>query len=281
MSDSEPYLLALIPLYLILWSLWLNGSWAYASRQGRSLIPQRFRNENVEVPRLALVLTLAYLLAPYLLQVFSNHKQVEVPEFDASAWIDGVKATLIVSMVILGGLLTVIMLSVRNDIELVKLGFRHDVIQKQIGYGAYGFLLAFAPVYLVMLAASPLQSEETLHPLLRLLQTMGFGKEMFWVIFLPVVMAPLVEELLYRVILQTWLIQHLGKVYGIALAAFFFASAHGFPDSMAIFPLGIFLGIVYQQRRSYIAAVSLHAIFNAYNVIIMYINVTHNIPAPV
>ncbi len=51
----------------------------------------------------------------------------------------------------------------------------------------------------------------------------------------------------------------------IAINALLFAVIHGFPDMIALVPLALILGWIYQRTQSYIAIVTTHAAFNTFN----------------
>lgn len=149
--------------------------------------------------------------------------------------------------------------------SLVQLGFRLDQIPTQLRDGALGFLLALVPVILLLVATHPFRSEETLHPLLQLLRSAPGVVAIGWVFLSAIVVAPLFEELLYRVLLQSWLEGFLSPLRAIIVSSLIFSLVHGFPDSIPLFPLAFLLGTLYYYRRSYIANVFMHALFNAIN----------------
>jgi uncharacterized protein len=238
------------------WSVWIS-----LMRQGRTLYPPRFRRGPHEVPVTAIGLTLLWLTV-HLYQRLTIRPPAE---FDADAMLEVAIDSAVSGLVVWGILLTVLIFSLRRYSDLVRFGFRCDEMPVQVHHGVTGFLAAFIPVYAVMFATYPLRSEETLHPLLRLLQEQGLRPEMIWVAIVAVVVAPLQEELLFRVVLQTWLERFLSGFGAVLVTAVLFSAVHGFPDSLGIFPLALVLGYVYRQRRSYLAVVLLHALFNAYN----------------
>lgn len=146
-------------------------------------------------------------------------------------------------------------------------GLRGEGVAGQLQLGAVGFLASLAPVLLMMLATLPWRSEEVMHPFLRLLQENGTFSTIAGVLLIAVVIAPLNEELLFRVVLQSWLSRHLGRMAGVWTTAIVFSMVHRFPDALGILPLALILGVVYDRRQSYLAVVVLHALFNAFNVV--------------
>lgn len=130
-------------------------------------------------------------------------------------------------------------------------------------YGLAGFLASLPPVVLVFNITAPLREPERLHPFVELLQNDPSAEGYVWVAVAVIVAAPLAEELVFRVILQGALRSRLSATWSIAISSVVFAGVHGFPDSLALLPLAVVLGYVFEQRRSYLAVVVLHALFNA------------------
>ncbi len=82
---------------------------------------------------------------------------------------------------------------------------------------------------------------------------------------------PIIEEFLFRGVLQNWLKQHLKRGSAIILSSFFFALIHMAPSQglgniplfFSLFIFGGFLGFVYERQGSLTASIILHATFNA------------------
>ncbi len=165
--------------------------------------------------------------------------------------------------IVVGGLL-VLCLQVTPGLSLKDYGFRFRGLPLQLGLGGLGFLAALLPVYLLLLATSPLRSAETLHPFLQFLQTQPDARSVAWIGLSVIVIAPLLEELIYRVVLQSAFAHWLPAGVAIPLAAAVFSLVHGWPDMIPLFPLALVLGFVYHRYRSYFAVVATHALFNAW-----------------
>ena len=86
---------------------------------------------------------------------------------------------------------------------------------------------------------------------------------------LAAVLAPLVEELMYRVVLQTWLEKIAPRREALIVVALVFSAMHQLPDAIPLFPLALILGYVYQQRRSYLSVVLIHMLFNGANLLFL------------
>lgn len=86
-----------------------------------------------------------------------------------------------------------------------------------------------------------------------------------------VLLAPFVEEFLFRALLQTWLKKRFRPLIAIAMSSISFSLFHfsklqeigNVTILGALFPLAFFLGFVYEKQRSLIAPITLHAMFNA------------------
>jgi membrane protease YdiL (CAAX protease family) len=94
-----------------------------------------------------------------------------------------------------------------------------------------------------------------------------------------VILAPLVEETLFRGFLQTYIRKHLGSKQAILITSASFALFHYSPGqgigNAAIIPslfiFSLFLGFLYEKQGTIIAPMFLHAIFNSISVINLYL----------
>ncbi len=92
---------------------------------------------------------------------------------------------------------------------------------------------------------------------------------------LIVFVVPVVEELLFRGFLQSWLIGKVSRgkaivITSVIFAFFHFSSAQGFGNVellASLFVLSCFLGFIYERQQSLWASVALHGIFNGVSVI--------------
>lgn len=86
-----------------------------------------------------------------------------------------------------------------------------------------------------------------------------------------ILLAPLVEELLFRGLLQNYLRTQVGSRAAILLSALIFALFHFSPSQglgnitigFSLFTLGIYLGFLYERQQSLLASLGLHMSFNA------------------
>ena len=102
--------------------------------------------------------------------------------------------------------------------------------------------------------------------------------QFFLTVFTIVILAPLIEETLFRGFLQSFIRQHLGSKRAILITALCFSFFHYSPEQGlanisiigSLFSLALFLGFVYDRRRSLAASIALHGYFNAINVLNLY-----------
>jgi membrane protease YdiL (CAAX protease family) len=107
------------------------------------------------------------------------------------------------------------------------------------------------------------------HAVQLFLQTPGFWPRAAFVLF-AVVVAPVVEELLFRGILLPLLVRRAGPAPGLALASAAFAALHA---DLAAFPalaiLAAALSLAYARTRSLAVPIALHVAFNAANLLLL------------
>lgn len=152
------------------------------------------------------------------------------------------------------------------------LGFHSQKLGRQFATGVFGYALAFAPVAIVYWLTASLRNDQSQHQLLKLIQSQPTFDTLLWVVLAAVVCAPLVEELLYRVILQSALRRLLPRWVAISLTALVFATVHRWPDAVPLLPLALVLGAVYDSTRSYWSVVVLHVLFNATNILLLWLS---------
>lgn len=163
----------------------------------------------------------------------------------------------------LGMALLLIMLLPLSGSKLCDYGITLSNPEAQLRLGLRGFLAVILPTTVLLWATSFLRSRESEHALLKLLDESPSAQTIGAVILAAAIAAPLWEELQFRVILQGWLSTLIPSRAAIGLVAFAFAVVHGWRDGLALAPLALILGYVYDRQRSYLAVVVIHALFNA------------------
>jgi uncharacterized protein len=156
-----------------------------------------------------------------------------------------------------------VMIAARHKNHFADYGIDLQGWLAEVRFGGLGFLACLPFVIAIILLSSHWRSPETQNPLLILLRQTGSERTIWEVVFAAVVSAPLAEELLFRVAFQGPLETQLPPKWAIAIPALIFASFHGVYDALPLLPLAISLGCLYHFRRSYVAVVTAHALFNA------------------
>jgi membrane protease YdiL (CAAX protease family) len=97
------------------------------------------------------------------------------------------------------------------------------------------------------------------------------------ILFLSVIV-PIMEEVLFRGYLQTWLRQYLKQIQSISITSFIFALFHysssqgakNFELFSALFLLSCFLGYLRERQKNLWAPIGLHCIFNFMSIVSIY-----------
>jgi hypothetical protein len=94
-----------------------------------------------------------------------------------------------------------------------------------------------------------------------------------------VILAPLIEETLFRGFLQTYIRRHLGPkqailITSVCFSLFHYSSGQGLGNIsiiISLFVLSLFLGFLYEKQGSILASMVLHGSFNLISVINLYL----------
>lgn len=170
----------------------------------------------------------------------------------------------------LAGLLA-LALFVPPRLSAADVGITFRDAARQLALGATGWLAALAPTLLMLLLARSYRSPETQHSFLKLLESRPEAATLVAMFLTVAVAAPLAEELTFRVILQGWLTSRLGSQRAVPLVALLFAFVHGWRDALPLLPLAVALGYIYDRRRSFLAIVATHGLFNAGMFLLQYL----------
>lgn len=177
--------------------------------------------------------------------------------------LEGVQLAALVAGVVWLGLMALI--ASTDPLQFRQLGLRSRNPQAELTWGSVGFLIAWLPVFVALLATQSLRDPQAEHGFFRVLEEQPGLITIGWISLAAVILAPLYEELLYRVVIQGWLRTVCPPTTAILISAVLFSLVHGFPDALALFPLALTLGVLYESRRSYPAVVVTHALFNLWN----------------
>lgn len=85
-----------------------------------------------------------------------------------------------------------------------------------------------------------------------------------WAMITTIVAAPILEEILFRGMIQDTLVRHYGAMRGIIVAAAIFGIIHIIPQqAINAFFIGLILGYIYLKTKSLLPVIIIHAINNA------------------
>jgi len=172
-----------------------------------------------------------------------------------------VLVSIIVDFVIVG--LTVPLLIISRQNRLADFGLDLRNWRGEVRFGGLGFLMSFPLVLIALVLMASIRGPETEHPYLKLLERTDSERAIIGIAVAAVIAAPLTEELIFRVLFQGLLESLVPPSVAILIPAVCFCAIHGRYDAIPLFPLALALGLVYHIRRSYIAVVTIHALFNA------------------
>lgn len=166
-------------------------------------------------------------------------------------------------VVFTGGLATVLIAILTcSQRPLAEYGLKWRAFGWQVVDGVFGYLLALLPMAALMLATAPFRNRENRNSLLTLLSESSDLGTIAAICFAAVILAPLYEELVFRVVLQGWLTSVVDPRYAIPIVALIFGAIHGLPDGIALLPLAGVLGYVFYRRHSYVSVLVIHGLFN-------------------
>lgn len=133
-------------------------------------------------------------------------------------------------------------------------------------------LAAWLPTAALRVGLLALLQDDTQHPFLDLIQNGAGPGVLLLIAVTAVILAPVMEELLYRVVILGGLLSRKStadsSLFAVGLTSVLFAFAHGFPDSVALLPLAAAITWTYHQRRSYRTVVLVHVLFNGFNIVL-------------
>ena len=84
------------------------------------------------------------------------------------------------------------------------------------------------------------------------------------IIVFAIVVAPVIEEFLFRFFLYNVIKRYVGRLLGVTFSALLFAAAHAhFPSFVPLFVLGSCFAIAYEWSGSILVAMTMHSVFNS------------------
>jgi len=262
-------------------------------RTGQLLAWEERRPVPWEAVDLGLILLLAFVMTVVVQLVFSQWSGVplatDVAQLPPDQRLGFVVASFVASLAILALVLAVVRL--RAGAGARDLGLRRDKVMDDLRLGVVAFLLLASPVFLIQFGLT--HRYPTRHPLVKFLQADPDPRLYAAAFVAAVCVAPLVEEWLFRVLLQGWLEKlaawwpaalHVSPIvnepgeevpgatnaalrpawWPIAVSALLFALAHYShgPDPIPLFVLALGLGYLYRQTHRLLPCVVVHLLVN-------------------
>lgn len=145
---------------------------------------------------------------------------------------------------------------------------------KQVGValGAYAvYIPLLAALYAIMVAISPALPVEQTHPIGERLAADASIWQWLWNFTQAVILAPIIEEFLFRGVLFKVLWQRTGRVWlSVFISSYLFAIIHPqfLSGLLPLTVLGAILSIVYAHTRSLFPCILIHALHNGLIVIV-------------
>jgi membrane protease YdiL (CAAX protease family) len=195
-------------------------------------------------------------------------------------------------------------LSIVLGVVLIGLGLRHSTGAtwsdfglatrqplRDIALGVAGMLAASVIVYMIQALMVDLIAPSE-HPLLEMLKHQPSLVNLLLAVGLAAVVAPLAEEFVFRALVQGWLevkerawaerypslVGRLptGMIAIIASAALF-AVLHATqgPDPIALFPLALVLGYLYNRTHRLLPCIVMHLCFNGFSLLVLWIALSY------
>ena len=180
------------------------------------------------------------------------------------------------AVVVLG--FSIWMMRRRYGVLADSLGLRWDNPFVAIGLAALG-LLATTPVQFALAKALKTIGVEIEQGVVQEVSQRS-GMDLVLAVVMVVLVAPVVEEFLFRGVIQMGVRRYLGPWGAILFSSVLFASVHrdwnaspgdlqAWSVPLLILPLGLVLGYLYQRRQSLMAPIALHMLFNGFTVVVL------------
>ncbi len=175
---------------------------------------------------------------------------------------------------LLTALYLVALMRARGREKLRGLGLKSENLARLIGLGALGYVMFFPLLFLSTLAAFSylrrLGCRPEGQPLVRMIAAGPPVPVLMVLVLHAVVMAPLVEELLFRGFLQGYLCRRTTTVIGVFLSSLVFAAVHlNLFAGVQVFLLSLALGYLYHRTQSLAAPVALHGLHNGLQLLVV------------
>lgn len=154
-------------------------------------------------------------------------------------------------------------------------GFERLPVWRAVGKGLGLLLVAMPLVYATMTLAQRLTGGAERHGQEEAVRLVLASREVaprIAMILAAVVVAPVVEELVFRGYLYGVMRRYLGWTAGVVLNAVLFAAVHGHVPSLGpLFVLAVCLTLAYEWTGSLLVPMTMHAVFNTLSISLLFL----------
>jgi membrane protease YdiL (CAAX protease family) len=254
----------------------LVWSWVYkVYRSGREIIPFEPRND---VPWQPIHLVFYATITVLLLFGYVRWRGPEQPALQLS------EMALLSGLQIVGLILGFFFLLRVANPNRHDFGLPNSLVEAKRDFrtGALASVALVIPILTTQALLAILDEEWTgevhQHPIFESITKRGSILDFLQLVWIAILVAPLVEEFFFRILLQGWL-EKLAfanaespeasrPLWPILISSLLFAAMHasGGPDPIPIFLLALALGYLYRQTHRLLPSLALHMCFNAYSV---------------
>ncbi len=253
---------------IILVGVALFGSWLLGTSLGRTALVDSKPRRNRMAPYTPVALFFIWLVGIALLQSI-----VQQVVGDTGDWRDLFLANILSSV---GAMATVVIILMVAKFQFARglkgFGLRLRTFPRDLVF-SFATLLAVWPLVSAVIRVTETATKALFgpefqvpqHEALELIARSPALPLQVVLVFLAVVVAPLVEEMLFRGLFQSMIRSHLGRPWlAIVLTSVLFAGIHANPTHWpALFTLGLGLGYTYEKSGSLLRPILMHAMFNA------------------
>ena len=257
---------------IVLAGVALFARWLLSTSLGRESLANSKPRRNCMAPFTPIVLFLVWLLGGMLLLSIALHLAGNVESWRKVFW--GQLASSV------GSLATVVMILILAKVTFARglkgLGLRLKTAPKDLGL-AFLTLLAVWPLVLAAMSLTLLFTREFFgreyripqHEALKMITESPALPLQVLLVIVAVVVAPVVEEMLFRGLFQTTIRSYLQRPWpAIVLTSVLFASIHqDMSHWPSLFVLALGLGYAYEKSGSLLRSIFMHALFNGISIV--------------
>jgi membrane protease YdiL (CAAX protease family) len=250
----------------------LFARWLLSTSLGRESLAHSKPRRNCMAPSTPILLFIAWLIGGGLLQTVAYHAARNMEQWQTLFLGQSVSSV--------GSLGSVVLILILAKLDFARglkgLGLRLKTVPRDLGF-AFLTLLAVWPLVLAAMSLTILVTRELLgreyrippHEALKLITESGAVPLQVILAIMAVVVAPMVEEMLFRGLFQTMIRSYLQRPWpAIVLTSLLFASIHQDVSHWpSLFMLALGLGYAYEKSGSLLRPIFMHAMFNGITIV--------------